>query len=192
MPPGEVTALLDRWSAGDARAADEVLPLVYQDLRRVAGGVFRRERLGHTLEPTAVVHEAYLQLIGRSGIQGTGLRWRSRGHFLSAAARVMRRLLVDHARGRSAWKRGGRDRRATDGELERVAAARGAELTRLDDGLRALERVDPEAARVVELRFFAGLTLEEAADVLRVGRRTVVRRWRRARVWLYRELHAEA
>lgn len=190
MPPGDVTALLDRWSAGDAQAANEVLPLIYSDLRRVAGGVFRNERLGHTLEPTAVVHEAYLQLVGPHGIQGTGLRWRSRGHFLSAAARVMRRLLVDHARGRATWKRGGRGSRVAGANVERLAVSRGDELKRIDDGLRALERVDPQAARVVELRFFAGLTLDETADALRVGRRTVVRRWRRARVWLYRELHA--
>jgi RNA polymerase sigma factor (TIGR02999 family) len=185
---GDVTEALHRLSLDDGQAQAELLPLVYDELRRIALGLGRRERSGHTLQATALVHEAYLQLFGRKGLQLSGIEWRDRRHFLACAARLMRHILVDHARRRNALKRGGDVVRvALDDDLD------GAEglsplVVAVDDALRTLEELDPRATRVVELRFFAGLTLEEAADTLGVSRKTVVREWRKARAWLAAEL----
>jgi len=185
---GDVTEALHRLSLDDGQAQAELLPLVYDELRRIALGLGRRERSGHTLQATALVHEAYLQLFGQKGLQLSGIEWRDRRHFLACAARLMRHILVDHARRRNALKRGGDVVRvALDDDLD------GAEglsplVVAVDDALRTLEELDPRATRVVELRFFAGLTLEEAADALGVSRKTVVREWRKARAWLAAEL----
>lgn len=179
----EVTELLRRWSAGDEAAADQAVDLLYHDLHRVAAGCFRHERPGHTLQATALVHEAWLRLGDASGIE-----WRDRNHFLSVAARVMRRVLVDRARQRQAAKRDGGRPVPLPETLASPGATPDSDVLAVDEALGRLEQFDPEGARLVELRFFAGTTLEEAADVLDVSRRTAVRIWRRARAWLYREL----
>lgn len=183
--PAEVTELLHRWSAGDPAAADRAIDLLYHDLHRVAAGCFRHERPGHTLQATALVHEAWLRLADASGIE-----WRDRNHFLSVAARVMRRVLVDRARQRQAAKRDGGHAVPLPESLPSPGAGPDPDVLAVDEALGRLERFDPDGARLVELRFFAGTTLEEAAEVLDVSRRTAVRIWRRARAWLYRELVA--
>lgn len=183
-----VTALLQRWSAGDQEAAATVLPRVYDELRRIARRELRRERPDHTLQATAVVHEAYLRLRDESG-----LVWPSRGHFFALAGHLIRRVLVDHARARDRAKRGGGLLRVTLPEDAGVVgpagkAGDGADLLALDDALGRLEALDPRKAAVVELRYFAGLTLDEAADQLGISPETVGREWRRARAWLHAEL----
>ncbi|MGH9885618.1 MAG: sigma-70 family RNA polymerase sigma factor [bacterium] len=184
--PGPVTALLARVSAGDDDAMDRLFPLVYQQLRQAAEGVLRSERPGHTLQPTALVHEAYLKLIGSGGIPA-----RDRGHFLSIAARAMRQILVDHARRRRARKRGDGD---TPLPLE-IPVADGSmpidELVALDDALEQLSAQSPRLRSVVELRFFGGLSEDQIAETLGVTTRTVQRDWVRARAWLYREVYGD-
>jgi RNA polymerase sigma factor (TIGR02999 family) len=186
--PGPVTQLLARVSAGDDDAMDRVFPLVYQQLRTAAEAVLRSERPGHTLQPTALVHEAYLKLVGGGAIPA-----RDRGHFLSIAARAMRQILVDHARRRSARKRGHGE---TPMPLEFPIADDGRglafdELVALDDALDHLEANSPRLRSVVELRFFAGLNEEQIAESLGVTTRTVQRDWVRARAWLYREVYGD-
>jgi len=190
VPAGEVTEALHRLSLDDRRAREQLLPLVYDELRRIALGLGRWERSGHTLQATALVHEAYLQLFGEKGVQHSGIRWRDRSHFLACAARLMRRILVDHARQRSALKRGGTSPRVALDEERDGAEDLSPLVVAVDDALHSFEVLDPRAARVVELRFFAGLTLEETADALRVSRKTVVRDWRKARAWLSAELES--
>jgi RNA polymerase sigma factor (TIGR02999 family) len=180
----DLTKLLQRWSAGDRDAAEQLLALAYDELHRIAGLCFARERRDHTLQTTAVIHEAYLNLT-----QGKPIDWRDRSHFFRLMARVMRRVLVDHARDRSCLKRGGQAGRVTLDESGLVGADKGPDLIALDDALLDLERNDPEKAAVVELRFFGGLTIEETAEHLEVSPATIVRQWRVARAWLYRELH---
>ena len=180
---GAVTALLERARAGDAGAEAQLLPLVYADLRRAAERLLRREQRGHTLQPTDLVHEGYLKLVG-----GEVPDARNRRHFVAIAARVMRQVLVDHARKRSAAKRG-----AGYVEVRVTNADAGldfdiAEMIALDDALERLGQRNPRLPRVVELRFFAGLSEEEAAEVLGVTSRTVQRDWATARAWLYKEL----
>jgi RNA polymerase sigma factor (TIGR02999 family) len=182
--PGPVTALLARVSAGEPDAVDSLFPLVYQQLRQAAEGVLRGEAPGHTLQPTALVHEAYLKLVGGGAIPA-----RDRGHFLSIAARAMRQILVDHARRRGARKRG-------SGEVAvpldfPIADAGMAidELIALDDALEQLSAQSPRLRNVVELRFFAGLGEDEIAETLGVTTRTVQRDWVKARAWLYREVY---
>ena len=192
----DITGLLHDWSAGNGDAAARVMPLVYNDLRRIAAGFARRERPDHTLQPTALVHEAYLQLFGDKPIE-----WKDRAHFLSTAARVMRHILVDYSRQRRAAKRGGAELKVSlseDIEVSADVAARAVfpagvstalpDLVALDDALKSLAAIDSEEARLVELRFFGGLSLENTAECLGVSRKTVVRRWRRARAWLYAEM----
>ena len=183
----ETTEILNRWRAGDASAAARVLPRVYSDLRRIATGYARRERPDHTLQATAIVHEAYLRLLG----QGPP-RWQSRAHFVATAAKIMRHILVDHSRRRSSWKRGGRERRLTWSESLEMPEERAADLIAVDEALKSLGGVAPEEARLVELRFFAGLSIEQTADCLGVSRKTVVRRWRRARAFLHAELGGDS
>ncbi len=178
-----VTQLLQRWSEGEREAAASVLPLVYQDLRRIAARQLRRERGDHTLQATAVVHEAFLRLEAREGF-----RWMSRDHFFAFASHLIRRILVDYARNRNRAKRGGAVTRCSLAEADDLALVRRPDLLALDEALSSLEAIDPRKAAVVQLRFFAGLTLDETAAQLGVSAETVGREWRRAKAWLYREL----
>ncbi len=178
----EITDLLRDWNAGDAGAAEEVLPLVYDELRRIAASYFHRERRGHTLQATAVVHEAYVRLIEDGGVE-----WQNRAHFIGRVAHMMRHILVDHARERLADKRGGKVRRVTLVEAER-AADRPPDLLALDEALSDLAKLDPRKASIVELRFFGGLTIPEVAEVFETSPSTVFRQWRQAKTWLYRQL----
>ena len=181
--PPDITALLDDWSRGNSRALDDLLPLVYAELRRIAQRQLRRERAGHTLQPTALVHEAYLRLVDQRQ-----LTWQSRAHFFAVAAQVMRRILVDSARRRSAGKRGPAVHRVPLDEAMDAAGPGGMSVLALDDALGRLETVDPGLAQIVELRAFGGLTIEEAAQVLKVSASTAKREWRTAKAWLTREL----
>jgi RNA polymerase sigma-70 factor (ECF subfamily) len=179
----DVTSLLDAWSRGDASALDQLLPIVYADLRKVAARRLRAERRGHTLSATALVHEAYLRLLGQHPS-----RLESRAHFFAVASELMRRILVDHARKRAAAKRGGGGTRLALEETVLVGGAPDLDLVAVDDALSELGRLDTRQARIVELRFFGGLSVEEAAAVLGISRATVERDWGLARAWLYREL----
>ncbi len=179
---GEVTALLDAWGAGDPSALDRLLPVVYRELHQIAARARRREPPGQTLQTTALVHEAYLRLVR----QDRG-RFENRAQFFSVAAQAMRRILVDQARRRDAEKRGGaRPLQLVEGFD--LAGDTDAEVLAVDEALRALERVDPDLARLVDLRFFAGLTAEESGQVLGLSPATVHREWACARAWLQREL----
>ena len=182
-----VTLLLQRWSDGEREAAARVLPLIYRELRRIAARELRRERAGHTLQATAVVHEAFLSL---EGVEGC--RWLSRDHFFAFAAHLMRRVLVDHARRRKRTKRGGAAPHVPLSEVEAAGLAfdRSPDLVALDDALSALQALDARKAAVVELRYFAGLSSEETAAALGISVETVGREWRRAKAWLYGELCA--
>ena len=184
MPePEDVTALLARASDGDSRAADELLPLVYAELRSLAAGLMGRERVDHTLQPTALVHEAYLKLVNQ-----TQARWEDRTHFFSVAALALRRILVDHARSHGRAKRGGQCTRLQLDDGLIAAFEDAVDLVALNDALGRLAELDTQRAQVVELRFFGGLTIDEVAAVLEVSSRTVERQWRYARAWLFREL----
>jgi RNA polymerase sigma factor (TIGR02999 family) len=179
----DVTALLSRWRKGDRAALDELMPLVYDELRRLAVSHLRRERDDHTLQPTALVHEAYLRL---AAVKGSGFD--DRAHFFGAAANAMRRILVDHARARKAQKRGA-DMRHVDLDEALVAGIDPRlDLVALDEALEQLATVSPEKERVVELRYFGGLSIEQTAVVLDIAPATVKRHWAFARVWLYRAL----
>jgi RNA polymerase sigma-70 factor (ECF subfamily) len=186
-PPNDVTELLQAWGAGDAEACEELARLVYAELRQQARRALRREGEGHTLQPTALVHEAWMRLDGQHDA-----RWQSRTQFFAVAAQMMRRVLVDHARARRALKRGG-ETPVTLGdvrsELDAPDAALDAiDLIALDDALARLAVLDPQKARLVELRYFAGLSISEAATALGVSPATVGREWAVARMWLRREL----
>jgi RNA polymerase sigma factor (TIGR02999 family) len=179
----DITTLLHAWADGDDVALEQLLPLVETELRRLAGGYLRRERQGHTLQPTALVNEAFMRIL-----DAKNLRWNDRSHFMSIAARLMRRVLVDHARARTSQKRAFD---AADVALaEAVATSDDTSLNviAVDRALEALAAVDPRKARVVELRFFGGLSVEETADVLHLSTDTIKRDWRLAKVWLSREL----
>lgn len=175
-----VTGLLQAWSAGDEEAGRRLVPLVYRDLRRRAAGLLRREAPGHTLQPTALVHEAYLRLVGQRG------QWRNRSQFFGVAAHIMRRILVDHARRRRAAKRD--VVRVPLDESVVPASGREVDLLGLDEALCELTSMDARQGRVVELRYFGGLTLEEAAEILGVSVATVKRDWSLARAWLFDRL----
>lgn len=179
----EVTRMLQNWRAGDAAALDELLPLVYDELRRLADGYLRRERDGHTLQATALVHEAYLKLIDQQH-----LNWQNRAHFFGVAAQVMRHILVDHARAHRADKRGGGEAPLALDEAIAVSHERAADLIALDDALTGLAGIDPRKARIVELRCFGGLTEEETGEALGISVATVRRELRLAEAWLYREI----
>lgn len=182
-----ITLLLKDWAAGDPAAAEEVIPLVYQELRRIAARQLQQERVTHTLQPTAIVHEAYLRLSG----QGE-LAWPSRTHFYAFAGHLIRRILVDYARTRNCAKREGRYEKVTLDDAGDLALEKSPDLVALDAALSDLEKVDPRKAAVVELRFFTGLSLEEIAGQLGVSLETVGRDWRRAKAWLYSRLQAKA
>ena len=178
-----VTQLLRAWSAGNPDAQEQLLPLVYDELRRRAAGQLRRDRKGHTLQPTALVHEAYVRLLGQQRVD-----WRSRTHFFALASRMMRRVLVDHARARAAAKRPGQAVRVTlDGELASVEP-RGCDLLMLDQALSELARLDQRQGSIVELCYFGGLTEDEVAGAMSISRSTVARELRSAKAWLYRRM----
>ena len=180
---GDVTRLLQRWSAGDAQAIGELLPLLYDELRRLAAAYMRRQPMGHTLQPTALVNEAYLKLAGQHG-----LSFADRAGFFGLAAKVMRQFLVDHARAHNAAKRGGEAVRVTLDEGIASLPARDVDFADLDTALEELGRLDERQAQIVELRFFAGLGIEETAAALSLSPATVKREWATARAWLYRRL----
>lgn len=187
--PAEITRLLRAWSRGESAALDRLTPLVYEQLHRMARAYMRNERPGHTLQPTALVNEAFLRLVDTRDLD-----WTDRTHFFAVSARVMRRILVDAARSRGAIKRGGHADRAEHTTAVKVdalptrAAAMSAQVCALDDALNTLAQIDLRRAQVIELRFFGGLTVEETSQVLQVSPQTVMRDWKLARAWLAREL----
>jgi RNA polymerase sigma factor (TIGR02999 family) len=183
--PGEVTRLLLAWNAGDQAALEKLMPLVYGELRQLAERHFRKERRGHTLQPTAVVHEAYFRLIDQ-----TRVTWKNRGHFLAIASQAMRRILIDHARGRGAEKRGGEVEKVTlDVAIASPEPSREVDILALDEALDRLKALDGTQAQIVELRFFGGLTIEETADVMETSPSSIKRDFRSAKAWLFRELN---
>ena len=180
-----ITKLLHDWSEGRTEALDELLPKVYDELRRRASAYLRRERPGHTLQTTALVHEAYLKLVDQRVASG----WKDRGHFFAIAAQAMRRILVDHARNRHREKRGGAEENLPLEEaLLVVADEADVDLVALDEALKRLAEIDPHQQKLVELRYFAGLSLDDAAAALGVSRATAAREWQMAKAWLHREL----
>jgi RNA polymerase sigma-70 factor, ECF subfamily len=187
-PPSqnEVTQLLLAWSDGDKAALEELTPLVYAELRRLAERHMRRERAGHPLQTTALVNEAYVRLIDLRQV-----RWQNRAHFFSVAAQLMRHILVDFARERLRAERGGYKQQVSFEEAAVVSKERCADFIALDDALKSLAEIDPRKSRMVELRFFGGLSVEETAEALDVSPRTVMYEWSLARDWLYRELSGE-
>lgn len=182
----EVTQLLGDWTGGDAGALEKLIPLVQPELHRLAHYYMSRERAGHTLQTTALLNEAYLQLTDK-----TPLRWQNRTHFMAVAAQLMRRIMVDHARARHALKRGAGAIRVTLDETALVAEERAEELLALDEALEKLAEFDRRRCEIVEMRYFGGMTVEEIADVLKVHPNTVMRDWRAAKAWLYAELTTE-
>ncbi len=181
--PHEVTQLLQAWSDGDAEALDQLVPLVYGELHRLARHYMGGERPGHTLQITELVNEAYVRLVDWKNV-----RWQNRAHFFGVAAQMMRRILVDFARSRHYAKRGGETRRVSLSEAAGVSAERGEDFIALDDALKSLAAFDARKGRIVELRFFGGLSVEETAEVLKISPRTVMREWSLAQAWLHREL----
>lgn len=178
-----VTQLLIGWSKGDKAALDALLPLVYEELRNQAARYLRRERVGHTLQTTALIHEAYLKLVDQKNVH-----WQNRAHFFGIAAQLMRRILVDHARSKKRAKRGGSDIRVSFNEANMLGQAKDLDIVALDEALERLAAIDEQQSRIVELRFFSGLTVEETAAVLSISPATVKRDWSMAKAWLHREL----
>ena len=180
--PKSVTELLLDWSNGSQEALDALMPLVYDELHRLARSYMRRENPGHTLQTTGLVHEAYLRLVDQKA------NWKSRSHFFGIAAQMMRRILVDHAKGRQTSKRGGDFRKVSLDEPLAVSDQPDMDLVALDEVLARLEKMDPQRGRIVELRFFGGLSNQEVSEILDVSPATVQRQWAGARAWLYHEL----
>lgn len=175
-----ITQLLVRWNGGDQTALDELMPLVEGELRRLAGNYLRRERPGHTLQPTALVNEAYLRLVDQRDA-----KWQNRAHFYGIAAKLMRRILVDHARVKFAEKRGGADQqRLSITSAQGMSVTPDLDILALHEALEELAQMDPQQERIVELKFFGGLSIEEVAEVLSIGHATVERDWKMARAWL--------
>lgn len=181
--PNEVTQLLLDWSEGDKAALDKLMPLVYDELRKLARSYLARERPGHTLQTTALVNEAYLRLVDQRSVQ-----WQNRAHFFGIASQMMRRILVDHARSRQYKKRGGDSHLVSLDHAAVVSPERAAEVVALDDALTALAEIDQRKSQIVEMRFFGGLSIEETAEVLGVSPGTVMRDWTMAKAWLRREI----
>jgi RNA polymerase sigma factor (TIGR02999 family) len=179
----DVTGLLRAWSAGDQAAFEKLAPIVYGELHRIARRYMSRERSDHTLQATALVHEAYLHLVD---IHSVG--WQDRAHFFAISAQTMRRILIDRARASAAAKRGGSAAHLQLDEIPEVGSWRGSELIALDDALTTLAQMDPRKAKIIELRFFGGLSVDETAEVLKISAQTVMRDWKLARAWLEREL----
>ncbi len=185
--PDDVTRLLDDLTAGKKQAFDELLPLIEHELRRRAAGYMRRERQNHTLQPTALVNEAFLKLVDQRNV-----RWQNRAHFFAVASQAMRRILVDHARTRHRAKRGGSAPPVTLDEAMIAAEGRSIDLLALDQALERLAALDPRQARIVELRFFGGQSVEETAEILSISPATIKREWSMARAWLHAELSGTA
>jgi RNA polymerase sigma factor (TIGR02999 family) len=181
--PQEITQLLSEWSRGDKAALDKLTPLVYAELRQIARRQMSKERPSHTLQATALVNEAYLKLAGQAGLE-----WQSRAHFFAVCAQVMRHILIDHARSHARDKRGGGAIQISLDEAAGSVEAQAANFVALDDALCALENLDPQKGRIIELRYFGGLSVEEVAEILKISPATVGREWRRAKAWLYRAL----
>ena len=186
-PSADVTGLLVQWSRGDPKALERLMPLIYAECRRIASQQLRHERRDHTLDPTALVHELYLRLVDQRRAT-----WESRAQFFGIAAQLMRRILVDHARARQTAKRGGSALLVSlDAAAETPNDARAEDVLAIDEALARLSSMDAEQVRIIELRFFAGLTVEETAHVVGRSPRTVKREWRLAKAWLHRELHSK-
>jgi RNA polymerase sigma-70 factor, ECF subfamily len=183
----EVTEQLIAWGAGDRAALDHLFPIVYQELRRMAGAYLRQENPGHTLQPTALVHETWLRLIDQ-----TRVNWWNRAQFFGVAAQMMRRILVDHARAKHREKRGGDTVKLSLDDVINLSQERAGDLLALDDALDALMRIDGRKSRVVELRYFGGFSVEETAQILEVSSETVIRDWKMAKAWLYQRIKREA
>ena len=179
----EVTQLLQSWSEGNQEALDKLVPLVHAELHRLARHYMSNERPGHTLQTTELVNEAYVRLIDWKNV-----RWQNRAHFFGVAAQIMRRILVDFARSRASAKKGGGTQYVSLSEAMTISPERGEDLIALDDALESLSELDSRKSRIVELRFFGGLSVEETAEVLKISARTVMRDWGLAQAWLYREL----
>ncbi len=180
----QITQLLNQWSDGDAEVLDDLMPLVYGELRRQAAGYLRRERSDHTLQPTALINEAYLKLIDQRDV-----KWQNRAHFFAIAAQAMRRILVDYARERKREKRGGAaENLSLDQALTIVSQEKSVDLVALDEALNKLAQFDERQAKVVELRYFSGLSIDETAEVLDVSNVTVRRDWNMAKAWLHQEI----
>jgi RNA polymerase sigma factor (TIGR02999 family) len=184
--PQNVTQLLLGWGKGDKEALDKLVPLVYDELRRQAARYLRRERVGHTLQTTALIHEAYLKLVDQKNVH-----WQNRAHFFGIAAQLMRRILVDHARTKRRAKRGGSDIRVSLSEATLKSAGQDLDIVALDEALERLAEIDEQQSKIVELRFFSGLTVEETAAVVGVSPATVKRDWSVAKAWLHREITGE-
>lgn len=182
----DVTQILHAWNQGDPEAAARLVPLVYEELRRRAADCLRRERKDHTLQPTALVHEAYVKLVGQDRAQ-----WKNRAHFCSVAAQLMRRILVKYAEARKAGKRGGQMRKIYLDETQELAQERPPDLLALDDALKSLAISHPRESEIVELKFFGGLNAKEIGEILNVSTKTVLRDWQFARAWLNRQLARE-
>jgi RNA polymerase sigma factor (TIGR02999 family) len=186
LSPHDVTGLLHEWRQGDKTAFDKLMPVVYGEMRRIAHRYMQKERSGHTLQTTALINEAYVRLVGQQEIE-----WQNRAHFFAVTAQVMRRVLIDHARRLHYAKRGGGALHVSLDDAAVMSNERATELVALDEALILLAELDPRKSRVVELRYFGGLSLEETADVLEISLMTVRRDWRAAKAWLYRELNDE-
>lgn len=180
----QITEMLRDWSGGKQSAVDALLPLVYDELRRQAARFLRRERIGHTLQTTALIHETYLKLIDQTKVD-----WQNRAHFFGIAAQAMRRILIDYAKARHREKRGGGEENLPLDEVAFVASGeKRVDLIALDEALNRLEKMDERQARIVELRYFSGLSIEETAEVLRISPTTVKSDWKSAKAWLYQEI----
>jgi RNA polymerase sigma factor (TIGR02999 family) len=183
----EITRLLAEWSGGDRQALEKLTPLVYDELRRLAARYLRQERVGHTLQSTALVHEAYMKLVGQNNVQ-----WQNRAHFFGIAAQMIRRILVDYARARKADKRGSGAEKLSLDEAIALPGGQDLDLVALDDALEGLAKIDARQSRLVELRFFAGLTIEETAEVMQMSLATAKRDWVAAKAWLSREVRRQS
>jgi len=184
QPADDITLMLFELTDGNQDVVDQILPHIYGELRRLAGSYLRRERSDHTLQPTALVHEAYMKLVDQRQV-----KWQNRAHFFGIAAQVMRRILMDHARKHKAEKRGGEaDKLPLEDEILVVSTTRSDQLLALDEALETLAKLDPQKAKIVELRYFGGLSIEETAEVIGVSVPTINRQWRTAKAWLYGQL----
>jgi RNA polymerase sigma factor (TIGR02999 family) len=183
---GNITELLVGYARGDKEALDKLMPIVYEELRRQAARYLRKERPGHTLQTTALIHEAYVRLVDQRNVQ-----WQNRAHFFGIAAQLMRRILVDHARTKKRVKRGGSDVRVSINDANVAVKGQDLDVVALDEALQRLAEIDEQQSRVVELRFFSGLTVEETAAVMGISKATVKRDWSMAKAWLHRELSGD-
>ena len=186
-PQHQITQLLAEWSGGNQAALDELYPLVYEELHRLARRYMSRERKGHTLQTTALINEAYVRLVDQRNVH-----WANRSHFFAISAQIMRRILIDHARRHAYAKRGGGAQQVSLEEVAMVAREAGSDLIKLDEALKILAKMDPRRCHVVELRYFGGLNNEEIAGLLKVSENTVTRDWNLARAWLYQQLTGSA